>query len=46
MKPHQIGYNIVNNQIIEMLADEIGNVIVIDQNMVPRNSLKRTVGTL
>lgn len=40
MKPHQINYNIVNNQIVEMLADEIGNVIVIDQNMVPRNSLK------
>lgn len=40
MKPHQINYNIVNNQIVEMLADEIGNVMVIDQNMIPRNSLK------
>lgn len=40
MKPHQINYNIVNNQIVEMLADEVGNVIVIDQNTIPRNSLK------
>lgn len=40
MKPHQINYNIVNNQIVEMLADEVGNVMVIDQNMIPRNSLK------
>lgn len=40
MKPNQINYNIVNNQIVEMLADEIGNVVVLDQNMIPRNSLK------
>jgi hypothetical protein len=40
MKANQVNYNIVNNQIVEMLADEIGNVIVLDQNMVPRNSLK------
>lgn len=40
MKPNQINYNIVNNQIVEMLADEIGNVIVMDQNMIPRNSMK------
>lgn len=39
MKPHQISFNIVNNQIIEYLADEIGNVLVVDQNMIPRNSL-------
>jgi hypothetical protein len=39
MKPSQINFNIVNNQIVEMLADEIGNVFVIDQNMIPRNSL-------
>lgn len=40
MKPNQINYNIVNNQIVEMLADEIGNVLVLDQNMIPRNSMK------
>ena len=39
MKPHQISFNIVNNQVIEYLADEIGNVLVLDQNMIPRNSL-------
>jgi hypothetical protein len=40
MKPNQVNYNIVNNQIVEMLADEVGKVIVLDQNMIPRNSLK------
>ena len=39
MMPNQINYNIVNNQIVEMLADEVGNVIVFDQNMIPRNSM-------
>lgn len=46
MKPHQINYNIVNNQIVEMLADEIGNVMVFDQNMIPRKFIKRTVGSI
>ena len=39
MKSNQIGFNIVNNQIMDMLADEIGNVFVLDPNMIPRNSL-------
>lgn len=39
MKAYQIMYNVLNNQMMEMLADDIGNVIVIDQNMIPRNSL-------
>lgn len=39
MKSNQIGYNIVNNQVMDFLADEVGKVILIDQNMVPRNSL-------
>lgn len=39
MKSYQISFNIFNNQILEMVADEVGNVIVIDQNMIPRNSL-------
>lgn len=39
MKPGQISFNIVNNQIVEFLADEIGNVLVVDQNTIPRNSM-------
>lgn len=39
MKSYQIMFNVLNNQIMEMLADDIGNVIIIDQNMIPRNSL-------
>ena len=38
-KPHQIGYNIVNNQIADILIDELGTVILIDQNTLPRHSL-------
>lgn len=44
MKPNQISFNIVNNQIIEYLADEIGNVLVIDQNTIPRNSMGKSWG--
>lgn len=39
MKANQIGYNIVNNQVMDFLADEVGKVILIDQNMIPRNSM-------
>jgi hypothetical protein len=39
MKPFQIGYNIVNNQIADILIDEIGTVIMIDQNTLPKHSL-------
>lgn len=39
MKPNQVSFNIVNNQILEFLADEAGNVLVLDQNTIPRNSL-------
>ena len=39
MKPYQIGYNIVNNQIADILADELGTVILLDQNSLPRHSL-------
>lgn len=39
MKPHQIGYNIVNNQIADILVDELGTVILLDQNALPRHSL-------
>ena len=39
MKPHQIGYNIVNNQIADILVDELGTIIMLDQNSLPRHSL-------
>jgi len=39
MKPFQIGYNIVNNQIADILVDELGTVIMLDQNTLPKHSL-------
>ncbi|MFO0089439.1 MAG: hypothetical protein ACK518_01255, partial [bacterium] len=33
------GYNIVNNQIADILVDELGTVIMLDQNALPRHSL-------
>ena len=39
MKPWQIGYNIVNNQIADILVDELGTVILFDQNSLPRHSM-------
>lgn len=35
MKPYQIGYNIVNNQIMDMLLDEIGSVLLTDDKYMP-----------
>jgi len=39
MKPWQIGYNIVNNQIADILVDELGTVVAFDQNGLPRHSM-------
>lgn len=39
-KSHQIIYNVLNNQVFDMLADEVGKVFVMDQNIIPRNSLQ------
>ncbi len=39
MKPFQISYNMVNNQISDILVDEIGSVIMLDQNTLPQHSL-------
>lgn len=39
MKPAQIGFNLVNNQISDILIDEIGTVIALDQNGLPKQSL-------
>ena len=39
MKPYQIGYNVVNNQIADILMDELGTVILLDQNALPKHSM-------
>lgn len=39
IKPFQIGYNIVNNQMADILVDELGTVIAFDQNALPRHSM-------
>lgn len=39
MKPAQIGYNLVNNQIADILIDEVGTVVALDQNALPKHSL-------
>ena len=39
MKPFQVGYNMVNNQIADILIDELGTVIMFDQNALPRHSM-------
>ena len=39
MKAYQVGYNMVNNQIADILIDELGTVIVFDQNALPRHSM-------
>lgn len=44
MKSNQIGFNIVNNQVKDFLADEVGKVLLIDQNVIPRNSLDGSWG--
>ena len=39
MKPFQIAYNIVNNQIQDILMTEIGQVVMFDQNTLPKHSM-------
>ena len=34
----EIGFNMVNNQISDILIDEIGTVLTFDQNTLPQNS--------
>jgi hypothetical protein len=43
-KPFQIGFNIVNNQIADILVDELGTVIMLDQNALPRHSMNEDWG--
>jgi hypothetical protein len=44
MKPFQIQYNMVNNQMADILIDEVGTVILLDQNMLPKQSLGESWG--
>lgn len=39
MKPFQIGFNIVNNQIADILIDELGTIILLDHNALPQHSM-------
>lgn len=45
MKAPQINYNLVNNQISDILMDEIGPVAMIDQNAMPKHSLGEDWGS-
>jgi len=44
VKPFQVSYNFVNNQISDILIDELGTVIIIDQNMIPKHSMGQDWG--
>lgn len=39
MKPYQVIYNLVNNQVKDILIDEVGSVVLLDQNYLPKNSM-------
>lgn len=39
MKPFQLAYNVVNNQIQDIIIDELGTVIIIDHNTLPKHSM-------
>ena len=39
MKAYQVGYNMVNNQIADILVDELGTIIMFDQNALPRHGM-------
>ena len=39
LKPFQIAYNIVNNQISDILCSELGTVVLLDQNTLPKHSM-------
>tara|TARA_R110001632_G_scaffold210404_1_gene335475 strand:- start:2943 stop:5705 length:2763 start_codon:yes stop_codon:yes gene_type:complete len=44
MKAYQVGYNMVNNQIADILVDELGTVIMFDQNALPKHSMDEDWG--
>lgn len=39
LKPFQIGYNVVNNQIADILMDELGTIVAMEPNQLPTESL-------
>lgn len=39
LAPFQIGYNVVQNQIQDILVDELGTIIALDPNQLPNESL-------
>lgn len=39
MKPSQVGYNLINNQIADIVIDELGTIVLFDQNGLPRHSM-------
>jgi hypothetical protein len=39
LKPYQVSYNMVLNQIQDIQIDELGAIIVFDQRVLPKNSL-------
>lgn len=39
LKPSQVGYNMVCNQAADILIDELGTVVMFDQNALPKHSL-------
>lgn len=43
--PWQVLFNIANNMKVDRLADNVGKVFVLDQNMIPRNSMDGSWGT-
>lgn len=44
MKAFQIGFNMVNNQIADILIDEIGSVLLLDHNTLPQHSMNEDWG--
>lgn len=43
--PQQVNFNMVNNQITDILIDEIGPVVAFDENAIPKHSLGEDWGT-
>jgi hypothetical protein len=37
--PWQIGYNMMMNMVIDLNIDELGNILILDQNVLPKHSL-------
>lgn len=44
LKPSQILFNIANNQITDIMADELGPVVALDQNSLPKHSMDGSWG--